>query len=72
MATKNANGTTGKNITWKVAGDKLTLEIDLSEKGEPSNSGKTLILASTQGNKSVGDVHVGLNVYRYAATKTKK
>lgn len=64
-------GSIGKNIKWTIVGDKLALEIDLTEEAEPSNSGKTLIIASTQGNKSVGDVHVGLNVYRYAEKKKK-
>jgi hypothetical protein len=38
--------------------------------GTPSASGKTLVVASTRGNKSVdcgdaGNVIVGLNAYRY-------
>jgi hypothetical protein len=63
--------TVGSNIEYSVVGDKLTMVVDLSVAGKPSNSGKTIILASTQGNASVGDVKVGLNVYRYAQKKSK-
>jgi hypothetical protein len=59
----------GRNVKVNVEGDKLTLEVDLSEKAEPSGSGKTLIIATSQGNKRIGDVHVGLNVYKYATKK---
>lgn len=59
----------GENIEYSVVDDKLTLIIDLSAKGKPSNSGKTIILASTKGNASVNDVKVGLNVYKYAEKK---
>lgn len=51
-----------------VKGNKMTIEIDLSGKGTPSASGKTLVIASTHGNKPFatdsGEVVVGLNVYR--------
>lgn len=51
-----------------VIGNKMTIEIDLNEKGEPSKSGKTLVVSSTHGNRTVksdsGDIIVGLNVYR--------
>lgn len=59
----------GKNVSYREEGNKLIIEIDKSVKPEPSNSGKTMILASTQGNKMMGDVFVGLNVYRYAQKK---
>jgi len=65
-------GSVGKNIEWKIVGNKLTLEVDLTGDTTESKSGKTLILASSQGNKTVGDVHVGLNVYRYASSKKEK
>jgi hypothetical protein len=59
----------GENIEYSIEGDKLTMVVDLSADGKPSNSGKTIILASSKGNANVGDVKVGLNVYRYADKK---
>lgn len=56
-----------KNVTMKVEGSKLMLEIDLSKSFGPSASGKTTIIASTEGNKAVPyqgkDIKLGLNVY---------
>ena len=56
------------NVTMAVKGDKLTIEVDLSQDHGPSKSGKTIQIASTLGNKTVpdhDDVRIGLNVYRY-------
>lgn len=63
-----------KNVEMTVLGDVLTLAIDLSKEFGPSKSGKTIIVASTEGNKSVpGRVEkVGLNVYRQEAKKPGK
>jgi len=49
-------------------GKRLVIEVDLSVKGEPSNSGKSIVIASTKGNKAVleAGVVLGLNVYRTA------
>lgn len=51
-----------------VVGKKMTIEIDLDEPGEPSASGKNLVIASTHGNIVIstnsGPITVGLNVYR--------
>ena len=64
---------TGRNVTSWVEGDKLMIEVDLSVDTEPSGSGKTLIIATTKGNKQVHDgVFAGLNVYRYADKKKGK
>ena len=55
----------GQNIQMEVKDGKLLLEIDLSAKGVPSASGKTIVLASTRGNLPVAEgVFLGLNVYR--------
>jgi len=62
----------GRNVEYVIEGTKLTIEIDLAADTEPSKSGKTLIVASTGGNKSIGDVTIGLNAYRYAEKKKKK
>lgn len=56
-----------KNIDMKLTGNILTLTVDLSKEFGPSASGKTIIIGSSEGNKSVpgrDDVKVGLNVYR--------
>ena len=36
-----------------VKGTKMTIEVDLDTEGEPSASGKTVVLASTRGNKKI-------------------
>ena len=56
--------TIGKNIEATVDGDVLTLVIDLSQSLGPSRSGKTTLIASMNGNSALGDVRVGINVYR--------
>jgi hypothetical protein len=55
-----------KNVDMKVEGNILTIRVDLSKEFGPSASGKTIIIASTEGNVSVTDrdEKVGLNVYR--------
>ncbi len=55
-----------KNVQMTVAGDILTIKVDLSKEFGPSSSGKTVIIASTEGNVAVPDrdEKVGLNVYR--------
>ncbi|MFQ5519924.1 MAG: hypothetical protein ACE5FK_00875 [Candidatus Methylomirabilia bacterium] len=55
-----------KNVDMKVEGDILTIKVDLSREFGPSSSGKTIIVASTEGNVSIPDRNekVGLNVYR--------
>jgi hypothetical protein len=55
-----------KNVEMTVAGNILTIKVDLTKKFGPSSSGKTIIIASTEGNVAVPerDEKVGLNVYR--------
>lgn len=55
-----------KNVEMKVEGNILILKVDLSKEFGPSSSGKTTIIASTEGNISVPDrdEKVGLNVYK--------
>jgi hypothetical protein len=56
-----------KNIEIKVDGDKLMLIVDLSQEFGPSASGKSITIASTEGNISVPgyeEVKIGLNVYK--------
>ena len=58
-----------KNVEMTVEGDILTLKVDLSKEFGPSSSGKTIIVATTEGNATVPDraEKVGLNVYRKKA-----
>ena len=55
-----------KNVDIKVEGNTLIIRVDLSKEFGPSASGKTTIVASTEGNVAVPEheVKVGLNVYR--------
>jgi hypothetical protein len=55
-----------KNVDMVVEGNILTIKVDLSKEFGPSASGKTIIIASTEGNVSVPDREekIGLNVYR--------
>jgi hypothetical protein len=55
-----------KNVEMKVEGNILTIKVDLSKEYGPSSSGKTTIIATTEGNISVPerDEKVGLNVYK--------
>ena len=55
-----------KNVEMKVEGNILTIKVDLTKEFGPSSSGKTTIVASTEGNISVPDrdEKVGLNVYK--------
>jgi len=56
-----------KNVELAVKGTKLTVTVDLSKRFGKSASGKTIIIASTEGNVKVGDDEseavIGLNVY---------
>lgn len=50
-----------------VDGTILTVKVDLAKEFGPSSSGKTIIVASTEGNAPVpgaDDIKVGLNVYK--------
>jgi hypothetical protein len=53
-----------KNVEMKMDGKKLVITVDTSKEFGPSKSGKTLIIGSTEGNQTIGDVTVGLNVYK--------
>lgn len=57
-----------KNVTMKVEGTKLTIEVDLSKNFGLSSSGKSQIIASSEGNQTVPgtEVKIGLNLYTAA------
>lgn len=57
-----------KNVEMKVEGDRLTIVVDLSKDFGKSASGKSIIVASTEGNKAIedykdGSYMIGLNIY---------
>lgn len=57
-----------KNVDMRIEGRKLIIEVEMDQDFGPSKSGKTRIIASTEGNISAPgdeDVKIGLNVYRY-------
>lgn len=59
------------NVKASTKGRTVTLTIDVPTGGRPSSSGKTELLASTEGNATLtlGDgeiVKLGLNLYRAA------
>jgi hypothetical protein len=61
------------NITQTVKGNVLTIQVDLSKRFGPSASGKTMIIASTQGNQKVDGhpaVSFGVNVYTKESQNT--
>ena len=65
---------TKRQVEYEVKGNDLIITIPLDVKGVKSASGKSEVLASTRGNKPLGDlaevpeslqqVKVGLNIYR--------
>jgi S-adenosylmethionine hydrolase len=58
----------GQNIKAEIKGSVLTLTVDMSKTFGPSKSGKTTIIASSQGNVPIQgsnpQAHIGLNIYR--------
>jgi len=42
-----------KNVEMKVEGNILTIKVDLTKEFGPSSSGKTIIIASTEGNVAI-------------------
>ena len=62
-------GNAGVGVKYSVNGSKLTIEIDTSKNFGTSKSGKSTIIASTQGNVTLlgtDNVKMGLNIYRPA------
>ena len=58
----------GKNVALSIDGNKLIVEIDLTKDFGKSKSGKTTIIASSEGNASLPKpfehIKLGLNVYK--------
>jgi hypothetical protein len=58
-----------KNIETKVEKNILTITVDLSKEFGPSKSGKTIIIASSEGNQKIENGNgaiMGLNIYKKA------
>ncbi len=56
-----------KNVEMSIDGNILTIKVDLSKEFGPSTSGKSIVIASSEGNKSLPGkeaVKIGLNVYK--------
>ena len=56
------------NCRADVSSDNImTITVNLNEEHGPSKSGKTIVIASTKGNKRLEgtDCFLGLNVYKY-------
>jgi hypothetical protein len=56
-----------KNVEMKMENNILTIKVDLTKEFGPSASGKTIIIASTEGNISIPDkedIKIGLNIYK--------
>jgi hypothetical protein len=56
-----------KNVEMSVDGNILTIKVDLTKDFGPSTSGKTIIIASSEGNQSIPGkeaLKIGLNVYK--------
>lgn len=55
-----------KNVEMSVDGTILTIKVDLSKEFGPSSTGKTIIIATTEGNITIPnrEEKLGLNVYR--------
>jgi ABC-type polar amino acid transport system ATPase subunit len=56
-----------KNVDMQIKDGKLVITVDLSKQFGPSSSGKSTIIASTEGNASIPgreEIKIGLNVYQ--------
>jgi hypothetical protein len=56
-----------KNLEFKVEGNVLTIKVDLSKTFGASKTGKSIIIASSEGNQPVAPgIVAGINVYKKA------
>jgi hypothetical protein len=56
-----------KNVELSIHQNILTITVDLTKEFGPSSSGKTIIIASTEGNVSIPGAEekkIGLNIYK--------
>ncbi len=55
-----------KNVEMSIEGNILTIKVDLTKEFGPSASGKTIMIATTEGNVVIPgheEAKIGLNVY---------
>lgn len=60
----------GQNVQAALSADgkTLSIQVDLSQEGKPSASGKSMVIATTGGNIPVADgIKMGLNIYKPVA-----
>ena len=56
-----------KNIEMNITADKLTVVVDLKKNFGKSKTGKSIIIATTEGNQSLAykeSMKLGLNLYK--------
>ena len=56
-----------KNVDMKLNGNQLVITVDITKEFGPSKSGKSITIASTEGNVSIPDnedIKIGLNICR--------
>ncbi|HZR41859.1 MAG TPA: hypothetical protein VFB12_17185 [Ktedonobacteraceae bacterium] len=56
-----------KNVQMNIEGNKLIIVVDLNQEFGLSSSGKSITIASTEGNISVPgreDIKIGVNIYK--------
>lgn len=61
-----------KNVKITMKDNILLLAVDLSKVQGPSKTGKTIVIATTEGNQEVPGnplMRFGLNVYQYKEAK---
>ena len=61
-----------ENVKFNRQGTKLLIEVDLTHRGELSSTGKTVRIASTEGNVPLDgspEIKVGLNIFLPAPKK---
>jgi hypothetical protein len=58
-----------RNVKLSQKGNILTVEIDLSKTLGPSKSGKTMLIATTEGNQQIENTAamIGINCYKSRA-----
>lgn len=53
-----------RNVHMELTDNLLTITVDLGQNFGESKSGKTIIVASTDGAEAIGNVKVNLNIYK--------
>ena len=60
-----------KNVEMSLDGNTLIIKVDLTKEFGPSASGKTILIATTEGNVAVPGAEekkIGLNIYKKKVT----